>query len=145
MGKSYVTRCWNLWTTGKIDYSDDNAGYIGHLVETLYVPPDLEWAHTAKEFRGVGYSPVRHESTQEAADRILALPESERLIAIKLAWQDVYVTTLLTSRSLVSAYAAMLNRACELRALDDRLVLNPLPIMPAKTITYSTPSFTAGV
>ena len=144
-----VYRCWNLWSDGHLSYGDttyhttrDGMIYpwLYSPVRVSFAPSGLSWQHGRLTLEGGKDYRVHYESAPEVAVRILALPEEERTIAIQLAWQDVYVTTLLTTRSLMSAYAAMLTRACDLRALDPRLVLNPLPPKPATTIAYNLPS-----
>lgn len=144
-----TSRCWNLWSDGHLSYSDTTyrtydgliLPWMGSSVRSAYAPLDLHWRHTRMGFEGASDYNVRHESAQEAATRILALPESERAEALQMACLDVYVGELLTSHNRWLAYLNMVVRAFDLGALDARLTLDPLPSPPPITRTFDVPSF----
>lgn len=145
-----ASRCWSLWSDGHSSYSDTTyrvhangwmMSDLGCSVKVIHVPLDLHWRHTPTGFEGASDYAVHHESAQEATTRILALPESERTVALQLACRDVYVGELLISHSRASAYLHMVVRAIDLGALDARLTLDPLPSPPPITRTFDVPSF----
>lgn len=76
------TRCYSLWTDGKISFSDSTIRYnektglfqhlqFGHEESRPYAPPGLHWAHTHVVLGNDPHDPMVHfETTDEAIRRI---------------------------------------------------------------------------